>query len=183
MRTLFHSVVYLSLGLWLGGLLFFGMILAPVAFSQLPPLFANQAEGLHAAGAVVGTSLVRVHWIGMVCGVLFLAILLFGRSHFHYVAPQAVLVFVMLVLTAYSQFSIIPRMDTARDSVGGEIEAVPIANPGRQIFEHLHQISVRIEAIILVCGVVAFVVTAHSAGRDYVVPLSADARPNSVNRP
>ena len=48
MRTLFHSLVYLALGVWLGGLIFFGAILAPLAFSQLPPLFGVQ--GLHAAG-------------------------------------------------------------------------------------------------------------------------------------
>ena len=43
MRTLFHSLVYLALGLWLGALVFFGAVLAPIAFSQLPPLFPTPA--------------------------------------------------------------------------------------------------------------------------------------------
>jgi hypothetical protein len=39
MRTLFHSLVYLALGVWLGALVFFGAVLAPIVFTQLPPLF------------------------------------------------------------------------------------------------------------------------------------------------
>ena len=75
MRTLSHSLVYLALGLWLGALVFFGAILAPIAFSQLPPLFASPAAGVHAAGMVVGDSLVRLHWIGLFCGLIFLVVL------------------------------------------------------------------------------------------------------------
>ena len=166
MRTLFHSLVYLALGLWLGGLVFFAVILAPLAFSQLPPLFANPAQGIHAAGVIVGGSLVRLHWVGMGCAVVFLAATLLARRHYRSILPQTVFVVAMLVLTAYSQFSIIPRMDTARDSVGGSIEAVSADNPGREIFDHLHQESVRVESVILLCGLCALVLTANLARRD-----------------
>jgi hypothetical protein len=118
MRTLFHSLVYLALGIWLGALVFFGAILAPSAFTQLPPLFATPAAGIHAAGLVVGGSLVRLHWMGLFCGIIFLLVTFLARTHYRSIIPQAVLVLVMLLLTGYSQFSIIPRMDTARDSVG-----------------------------------------------------------------
>src|ERR1700735_5917119 len=111
MRTLFHSLVYLSLGAWLGALVFFGAVLAPVAFSQLPPLFGHQ--GLHAAGLVVGGSLVGLHWMGLLCGLVFLIVMVLARAHYRNIIPQSVLVLVMMLLTAYSQFSIIPRMDTA----------------------------------------------------------------------
>jgi len=108
LRTLFHSLVYLVLGVWLGALVFFGAILAPIAFSQLPPLFPNPAAGIHAAGMVVGSSLVRLHWMGLFCGLIFLAVLILARTHYRAIIPQAVLVLVMMALTAYSQFSIIP---------------------------------------------------------------------------
>jgi hypothetical protein len=166
MRTLFHSLVYLLLGLWLGALVFFGAILAPIAFSQLPPLFATPAAGIHAAGMVVGDSLVRLHWIGLFCGLIFLVVSVVARAHYRTIIPQALLVLVMMLLTAYSQFSIIPRMDTARDSVGGNVDAVAANNPGRQIFDRLHQRSVHVEALVLLCGLGALVATAHWSRRE-----------------
>ena len=166
MRTLFHSLVYLVLGLWLGALIFFGAVLAPIAFSQLPPLFATPAAGIHAAGMVVGGSLVRLHWIGLFCGLIFLVVSVLARAHYRTIIPQALLVLVMMLLTAYSQFSIIPRMDTARESVGGNVEAVAANNPGREIFDHLHQQSVHVEALVLLCGLGALAATAHWSRRE-----------------
>jgi Domain of unknown function (DUF4149) len=165
-RTLFHSLVYLVLGLWLGALVFFAAVLAPIAFSQLPPLFATPAAGIHAAGMIVGGSLVRLHWIGLFCGLIFLVVSVVARAHYRTIIPQAVLVLVMLLLTAYSQFSIIPRMDTAREAVGGNVEAVAANNPGRQIFDRLHQRSVHVEGLVLLCGVGALVATAHWSRRE-----------------
>jgi hypothetical protein len=165
-RTLFHSLVYLVLGLWLGALVFFGAVLAPIAFSQLPPLFATPAAGIHAAGMVVGGSLVRLHWIGLFCGLIFLVVSVVARAHYRTIIPQALLVLVMMLLTAYSQFSIIPRMDTARDSVGGNVDAVAANNPGREIFDHLHQQSVHVEALVLLCGLGALAATAHWSRRE-----------------
>ncbi len=165
-RTLFHSLVYVMLAVWLGALVFFGAVLAPVAFTQLPPLFANPADGIHAAGLIVGSSLVRLHWMGIVCGLVALAVLAFARPHYRSIVPQAVLIGAMLLLTAYSQFSIIPRMDTARESVGGNVNAVAADNPGRQIFDRLHQRSTHVEALVLLCGVAALIATAHCSRND-----------------
>jgi hypothetical protein len=158
-RTLFHSLVYLALGGWVGALIFFGAVLAPIAFTELPHLFGEQ--GIHAAGLIVGGSLVRLHWIGMLCGLIFLAAMLLGRAHYRSIIPQSVLVLLMLVLTAYSQFSIIPRMDTARASIGGNVDAVPANNPGRQIFDRLHETSTHVEGLVLLCAIGALVATAH----------------------
>jgi hypothetical protein len=166
MRTLGYFLAYLALGLWLGALVFFGAILAPLAFSELPPLFASPAAGMHAAGTIVGGSLTRLHWMGIICAIVFLAAMLLVRVHFRTIIPQVVLVVAMLALTCYSQFSVIPRMDTARDSVGGNIEAVAANNPGRQIFDRLHHVSVRLESIVLICGVVALAATVHLARRE-----------------
>ena len=166
MRTLFHSLVYLVLGLWLGALLFFGAVLAPVVFSRIPPLFPTRAVGIHAAGLVVGDSLLRLHWIGLLCGLIFLVVTAIGRAHYRTVIPQAVLVLAMMGLTAYSQFSIIPRMDIARDSIGGYVDAVPLDNPGRQIFDNLHRTSTHVEGLVLLCGLCALVATAHFSRRE-----------------
>lgn len=163
MRTLGHFLAYLALGLWLGALILFGAVLAPLAFNRLPPLFPNQAQGFQAAGIIVGGALTRLHWMGLICGVVFLLVMLVSRPHFRSIIPQFVLVVAMLVITAYSQFSVIPRMDTAQASVGGNIEAVSPNNPGREIFDRLHHVSVDLEIAVLVCGVLALAATAHLA--------------------
>jgi hypothetical protein len=92
---------------------------------------------------------------------LLLSLVLSRFIHWHSYTPQMLLVLAMLVMTAYSQFSIIPRMNTARDSVGGVVDAVPVTNPGRQIFDHLHQQSTHLETAVLVCGVIAFMLGAR----------------------
>lgn len=170
MRTLGYFLAYLALGLWLGALVFFGAILAPLAFAELPPLFASQAAGMHAAGTIVGGSLTRLQWMGILCAIVFLVAMLLVRAHFRTIIPQFVLVLAMLGLTCYSQFSIIPRMDTARESVGGNIDAVPSNNPGRQIFDHLHRLSEQLESLVLICGVVALAATVHLARHEAAPP-------------
>ena len=89
-----------------------------------------------------------------------------GRAHYRSIIPQSVLVLLMMVLTAYSQFSIIPRMDTARDSIGGNVDAVAANNPGRQIFDSLHRTSTHVEAWCCCAGLAALVATAHWSRRD-----------------
>ena len=85
----------------------------------------------------------------------------------------------MLLLTAYSQFSIIPHMDTARESVGGNVNAVAADNPGRQIFDRLHQRSTHVEGLVLLCGLAALVATAHWSRND---GASKPGRPHSGRR-
>ncbi len=104
--------------------------------------------------------------MGLLCGVVFLVVVVVARAHYRSIIPQAVLVLAMMLLTAYSQFSIIPRMDTARDSIGGNVDAVAANNPGRQIFDRLHRTSTRVEGLVLLCGLGALVATAHWSRRE-----------------
>jgi hypothetical protein len=159
MRSVLTTLSLLALGIWLGALLLFVQV-AAVAFGTLPPLFLNQAEGIHGAGLVVGGTLRHLHYMGLICGVFFLILsfLLRSRVRWHSVVPQAVLGFAMVVLTAYSQFSIIPRMDTAQASVGGSvgIASLPESSPARVLFDQLHRESVRVEGLVLILGFIAF---------------------------
>ncbi|MHB1021945.1 MAG: DUF4149 domain-containing protein [Acidobacteriaceae bacterium] len=155
MQTLLRTLKLLCLVLWLGGLLFFGAVLAPVAFSRLP--------STHLAGLVVGGSLNILHFIGLGCGVVFIL-----TTYLLYVlAPlrkprilgQIVLVAVMLGLTAFSQFHIIPHMDRDRQQVG-EIDSVPTDNPYRANFDRLHVWSERVEEGVMLCGLIVLVLVA-----------------------
>jgi hypothetical protein len=159
MRSLFTTLSLLALGLWLGALVLFVQV-AAVAFGALPSLFLNPADGIHGAGLVVGGTLKHLHYMGLICGVIFLvcSLLLRGHVRWHSVVPQAVLVLIMVLLTAYSQFSIIPRMGTAQESAGGSVASLPESSPARATFDQLHRQSTHVEGMVLILGLVAFFV-------------------------
>jgi uncharacterized membrane protein len=147
----------LSLVCWVGGLIFFAFVLAPTAFSVLPTT--------HLAGNVVGRALGKLHWIGIVSGIIFLASSLFysrltdGTAHIF--AARHQLLCLMLALTLISQFGIIPRMDSLRASLG-EVQSVPVDNPERVQFDALHVWSTRVEGAVLLLGLVVVYLTARS---------------------
>ena len=154
--SLLRFLMLLSLIVWLGGLIFFPAV-AQTAFSVLPTR--------HLAGSMVGRSLGILHWMGMISAVIFLASsLLFSRlstGEAHLFAPRNVLICLMLLLTLFSQFGIIPRMDAIRTSIG-EIDAAPAGLPARMQFDALHHWSTRIESGVLLFGLVVAYLTARS---------------------
>ncbi|HTZ96248.1 MAG TPA: DUF4149 domain-containing protein [Terriglobales bacterium] len=150
-------LMLLALVVWLGGLIFFAFVLAPTVFSVLPTR--------HLAGNVVARSLSSLHWIGIVSGIVFLAGSIIysqiSKGTPRLFAAKHVLIVLMLVLTLVSQFSIMPRMDVLRASIG-EIDSVPIDNPVRMQFDALHVWSTRVEGGVLLLGLVVVYLTASS---------------------
>ena len=150
-------VMVLSLVVWIGGLIFFAFVLAPTAFQVLP--------NTHLAGNVVGRALGKLHWIAIFSGVIFLLTsLLYSRltdGTMHVFALRHALLCVMLALTLFSQFWIIPRMDTLRAQVG-DFASVPLNNPERVQFDALHVWSTRVEGAVLLLGLVAVYLTASA---------------------
>jgi hypothetical protein len=143
----------LALTVWLGALIFFPVV-AQISFSGLP--------SVHLAGLVVRNSLIALHWMGMSAGVIFMACSLienrFARGYFCAFRPTHLLVFLMIILTAVSQFRIIPRMDALR-AAAGEIASLPMRNPLRMQFDSLHAWSTRIEGTVLVLGLIVLYLT------------------------
>lgn len=148
-------VMFLSLIVWLGALIFFPVV-AQTAFTVLPTR--------HLAGNVVGQSLSILHWMGIVSGVVFLICsMLYARFTVgapHPFAARHILIYAMLALTLVSQFGIIPRMDTLRASIG-QIDSVPLENPARMQFDSLHVWSTRIESAVILLGLVTAYLTAN----------------------
>ncbi|HEX3819345.1 MAG TPA: DUF4149 domain-containing protein [Candidatus Sulfotelmatobacter sp.] len=144
----------LSLVVWIGGLIFFAFVLAPTAFQVLP--------NTHLAGNVVGRALGKLHWIAIFSGIVFLVCsLLYSyltNGTAHVFAARHIFICLMLALTLFSQFWIIPRMDTLRASVG-DFSTVPIDNPVRAQFDSLHVWSTRVEGAVLLLGLVAVYLT------------------------
>ena len=150
-------LMLLSLVCWIGGLIFFAFVLAPTAFSVLP--------NTHLAGNVVGRALGKLHWIGIVSGVVYLiSSLLYSRlsdGNAHAFAARHVLLCAMLALTLISQFGIIPRMDVLRASPG-DVGSAAIDNPQRVQFDALHVWSTRVEGAVLLLGLVVIYLTGRS---------------------
>jgi uncharacterized membrane protein len=148
-------LMLLSLIVWLGGLIFFALVVAPAAFAVLPTT--------HIAGNLVGRTLGILHWMGIFSGVVFLASSLLHsyltRGTPHAFAARHILIVLMLALTLISQFGIIPRMDTLRASMG-EIDSVSPDNPSRLQFDTLHLWSTRVEGGVLLLGLVVVYLTA-----------------------
>jgi hypothetical protein len=158
MKTLFRTLLYLALIIWLGAEIFFPVV-AAVTFEKLRP-------DTHTAGMIVGSLLRILHGMGLVSAMVALALLALGPAWGIY-KPRAMLVpMALLVLaigfTIYSQFSIIPAMERDRINAGGAIDAVDAANPSRMDFEKLHHLSEDVEGVILLLGLATVVFVAKA---------------------
>jgi len=81
---------------------------------------------------MVRDSLTHLHDIGLFCGAILL--LLYGRRAYYPCdttlhRPAMLLTAVMMGLTAYSQFSVIPRIGTLRLKAGAAIATRVSTNP------------------------------------------------------
>jgi uncharacterized membrane protein len=152
-------LMLLSLIVWIGGLIFFAFILAPTAFQVLPDT--------RLAGNVIGRALGKLHWIAIVSGMVFLiSSMVYSRiveGTAHVFSMRHALICLMLGLTLFSQFWIIPRMDTLRAQVG-DFATVTLNNPARVQFDALHVWSTRVESAVLLLGLVVIYLTAGFFG-------------------
>ncbi len=146
----------LCLIVWIGGIIFFAFVLAPTVFSVLPTR--------ELAGNVVNPSLNRLHWMGLISGIVFLICsLLHNRmqyAQFRAFSATHLLIVVMLALTLISKFSITPRMAALRRDLG-VIDNVPASDSRRVEFNQLHVWSTRTEGGVFFLGLVVVALTSR----------------------
>jgi len=146
MFNILRALEFLGLSVWLGSDIFLSFVVAPGAFRVLAP---NRDQ----AGAVVGFALTRMHVIGMICGALILLLRLMRiKSRASLVAPAALCVALMIVLTAISQLTVTPKMAALRMQMGS-IQATAAGSPLLAEFGRLHEISVLLESGVLLAGI------------------------------
>lgn len=160
LEKILRALRLLAMVAWVGGLAFFAFVVAPVAFHRL--------ASAHQAGLVVGGTLEILHWIGLIGGGLFYlaTALLWLRAEVPArvgFAMEMALTGVMLALTAYSQFRILPSMERDRVQAGGDIETADVTSPARMDFERLHVLSERLEGLVLLCGIGVVLVLARES--------------------
>ncbi len=150
------ALMLLCLIVWIGGIIFFAFVLAPTVFTVLP---SNEL-----AGNVVNPSLTRLHWMGVTAGIIFLLCsLLHNRlkhAQLRIFSASHVLLVIMLVLTLISQLSVIPRMESLRNSMG-VIDNVSSSDTRRVEFNHLHVWSTELEGGVLFLGLGVVLLTAR----------------------
>jgi hypothetical protein len=130
----------LSLGLWLGAMVFLAFFVAPAAFAVL----ATREQ----AGNLVGFLLPRLYVLGIVCGIVFGAALvveqrLSGGGLRALVVPL-VLVGVTVVLILLSHFWLGGQLAALRAEMTatfGSVDQTPVGNALRQRFGRLHGFS------------------------------------------
>ncbi len=160
MPTILRILRLLTIVVWVGGIVFFAFVLAPVAFR----LMSSQ----HLAGIVVGGTLRVLDIAGLVCGFLFWAAtaLLWHRSRAaqrpRYQA-EIILASIMLLATAHLHTGILPAMEVDRAAAGGDIEAAPANDPAKIRFEKLHNRSEQVEGTVLLCGLAIVVLLARES--------------------
>ena len=151
----------IPLAAWVGSLIFFGFV-AQVAFNRLDA---------HAAGEVVRGCLSSLHRIGFVAGGVFflVSLVLLGTQRDTHPARalELALVVAMLSLTAYSQISVMPRMESDRITLKGDMGPATADEPAHRRFDRLHSLSVKLEGAVLVEGLLLFCLAAIH-GRDEV---------------
>jgi hypothetical protein len=158
MKTLLRTLLYLALIVWLGAEIFFPIVAAST--------FAALIPNTHTAGAIVGGLLRILHGMGLVSGMVALALLALAPAWGIYkprtvLAPMGLIV-LMIGFTLYSQFGIIPAMERDRMAAGGAIDAVDAANPSRVHFSKLHDRSETVEGAILLLGLATVVLVARA---------------------
>ena len=147
MASIFRTVQFLGLSIWLGSDVFLSFVVAPGAFRIL--------GSRDQAGALVGHSLWWMHFIGVTCGIAILcARLLRTRSFTSLAAPAALCVFLMIGLTVVSQHAVSPRMAALRGQMGS-IQATSADSPLLAEFTRLHKVSVALESGVLLAGLAA----------------------------
>lgn len=138
--NLLRFLMLLTLCLWIGGILFFSAVEAPTVL--------NTVHDRVLGGEVINRSLVELHWLGMVCGLVFLLASLLhsylqARSTRLLTWPR-VLVVLMLACTLVSQRLILPTIAQLRGVQGEPAAAAQ--------FRYLHNWSVGLEGAVLFLG-------------------------------
>jgi hypothetical protein len=154
MASTMRFIEILALGTWVGGIIFFSFVVAPGAFGVL--------GSRDQAGTMVGFALGRLHWIGIVAGLIYVVALVAERRSIAAIArPAAILVVLMIALTFYSQKFVTSRLAGLRREMVS-VDATPRDNPLRVEFDSLHQWSVRIEGAVLLLGLAGLFLTVRN---------------------
>lgn len=139
----------LALGLWLGSVVFFSLIVAPTLFGAL---------GRESAGRAVSAIFPRYYGFGGVCGIVALLSGLLlraqGAVRGRLFLAEMILVAAMTGIVAYSGGVLLPQAARARAALS-EPPGTPAHDAARARFDALHRRSVALNGTVLLLGAAA----------------------------
>jgi len=150
-----RHLTIIATSLWLGAMGFFAFVAAPVAFGVL---------GRESAGRLIAAVMPRYHWIGLALGILALCGIIgrWGRGGGGLLDRlPLILVGLMLALTAYSLFVLLPQVDALRLALppGRSAEALAVS-PDAARFARLHMVSTGLGLAVMGAGICVVILEA-----------------------
>ncbi len=143
-------VYLLALGCWLGAMVFFSFITAPILFTRLPV-----AE----AGKVVAGIFPRYYALGSILGAIALALAVYfaaARDARGWWSGAAIALAIALTLTLYAGFVVRPQIDAIRSVAEAEHP-----DPAQKAeFDRLHRLSVVLNGAMMLLDFAALVASA-----------------------
>lgn len=146
MRFFLRIAIALLAAVWVGAAAFFPVVAQVAAHSlSIGPVF----------GLLIRNTLLTLNNEGLAVGSLLFVLLLAAAALRVY--PRRLLgpilcAAAMLGLTAFLQWNIMPRMESDRLALGGDVPAASLGNPRRSDFDRLHAASVRVDGGVLLAG-------------------------------
>ena len=153
------------LAAWLGMAVYFSALVAPSAFGVLRSFgLANAGE---IAGTIVTRTLSAVNKTGLLVSLLLLITTFavnkcYGRVAF---MLQNFLVLIVAISTVVGEWVIAAKMRSLRVAMHGQIDQVPLDDPNRIAFAHLHVYSVAALSIAMIAALVVILLMIFSRGR------------------
>ena len=143
-------IYLLAIVCWLGGMVFFALLTAPVVFTTLP---------ITEAGKVMATLFPRYYLLGYIAGAVACLLAIYftaARGPRLWWGFVAVALIVALGLTLYAGTIIRPQVDAIRT-----VNEQPNPDPARKAeFDRLHRLSVTLNGVVIVLNIVALLGTA-----------------------
>ncbi|MFN8626491.1 MAG: DUF4149 domain-containing protein [Candidatus Binatia bacterium] len=150
MLALMKWLYLMALIVWVGELVFFSLVGAPSLFRTFSP---------PEAGRAVGAIFPVYYRVGYACGVIMLiaSLVFLGNAGVRlWWGVHTVLAAVMLAATLYAGLAVLPRAAALRP----QIHEGTAAAGAKTEFDRLHGLSVRLNGLVLLCGIGVTIIAA-----------------------
>lgn len=144
-RHILLVIQRILLTLWVGGIWVTGYIVAPSLFQQL--------DDRQLAGQLAGEIFHIMGWLGLVCGIVLIIVhrLLDGQRW------RMLVLLLMVVLVAISQFVLAPEIASLRDSVRGALD------PSSDVYRHFAMFHALASGLFLLVSLLGLLLVAARA--------------------
>jgi hypothetical protein len=155
LRTGALVIELVALSIWVGTMIGFAFIFAPIAFHHI--------GNLSQFAALIGAVIRQIDVLGAYAGIVILTATFFsGRNRLR--STRQACVVAMLIGTGYEHFAIIPRMERALAAVPGSLTNLAANDPVRVGYDQLHHASSTLYGVVVILGVVTLALAAGLSG-------------------